>query len=101
MREPLLTKARRLAVTITYADGRRVEARVTGDHDVYSVRYLRGAGYWCSCPSRRTCAHMRALAGIPDRPPLPAPQSSTGFGANDLVSHAHVDVRFRDGGRGL
>ncbi len=42
--------------------GSAVRARCRGGGAVYDLEHDAGAGWSCSCPARRWCAHLVALA---------------------------------------
>ena len=66
-RESVSTKARRLLcegrVAVRRAATDTFEADVHGDTATYRVRWRRGGGWWCSCPSSTArCSHAHAVA---------------------------------------
>ena len=64
MRENAADKAKRYLVegrcVLEAVGPSRVSALVRGEGAIYRTLYSRGA-WWCSCPARRDCAHIRAL----------------------------------------
>jgi len=63
-RESAATKGRRYLtegrVVIEVVGPGHVSAVIRGEGAIYRTMYSRGA-WWCSCPARRDCAHIRAL----------------------------------------
>jgi uncharacterized Zn finger protein len=66
-RETMIAKAVRLLrdgrLTVLRVDGDHVEAECAGDTGTYRLGHDPGrpGGWWCTCPARRTCAHLAAL----------------------------------------
>lgn len=67
MRETVEQKARRMlhtgAVDIVHRVGEAVIAEVVGDTGTYRVTHAEGR-WECDCPSRITCAHIRAVERV-------------------------------------
>jgi len=58
-------------VTLRFVQAHRVEATVSNG-DEYTVR-LRRDRWSCSCPARRECCHIFAVALVTEEPPEPTP----------------------------
>jgi hypothetical protein len=69
-RETVETKAARLLgdgrLTVLRVNGDRIAAECLGDTGTYRLGHdpARPGGWWCSCPARRWCAHLDALARV-------------------------------------
>ena len=64
-RETVEAKAERYLISarllVVHVNGDQVAAYCRGQDAVYRLGHTPGRGWWCSCPSRRTCAHLEAL----------------------------------------
>jgi hypothetical protein len=48
-------------LTVEHVDGDAVHASCRGSGALHCVGWDRARGWWCSCPARTRCAHLRAL----------------------------------------
>jgi hypothetical protein len=73
VREGIARKAARYLgearLTISRVDPDGVVATCRGDGVVYRVTWTPDAGWWCSCPARRDCAHLAAVRFVTVREP--------------------------------
>jgi hypothetical protein len=64
-RENVRSKAARYLLegrlTIVHVDGDLVSARCAGQGSHYELGHDHGRGWFCSCPSVRSCSHLTAL----------------------------------------
>jgi uncharacterized Zn finger protein len=64
-RESAETKARRYLtegrITIVRVAGDDVRALARGDGVIYRLGHHVRRGWWCECPARADCCHLRAL----------------------------------------
>jgi uncharacterized Zn finger protein len=65
-REDAITRGRRLVsegrLIVSYVSGRTVTAVCRGDSGlIHRLGYDPGRGYWCACPAKTVCGHLRAL----------------------------------------
>ena len=68
IRESAEAKARRYLVEgrvwITCVDGDFVRALVRGAGELHEAGHRPRDGWYCTCPARRTCAHLHALMAV-------------------------------------
>jgi hypothetical protein len=64
-RETVADKSRRYLgegrLVIDRVHGDAIHASCRGEGELYELGHLPGRGWWCSCPARGDCCHLRAL----------------------------------------
>ena len=73
------------ALTVVSVDGDRITATINADTGTYALGHHPRVpgGWWCGCPSRRSCAHIIALALVT----APAAVAGTVSGHQNLRPH--------------
>jgi hypothetical protein len=78
-RENVDAKGRRYLLegrlTVEVVVGSAIRARCRGAGAVYDLAHDPNAGWSCSCPALRRCAHLVAL-GLVTAPPAPEPRGA-------------------------
>jgi hypothetical protein len=77
MREDAITRGKRLVsegrLIVSHVSGRSIAGICRGDSgEIHRLGHDPGRGWWCACPARSTCAHLRALMLVVIEPTIGA-----------------------------